>query len=299
MKKVFALWLFFIFFLSGKAMANGAFFGPPKVSIDDAGQNAIVAWDGRKEVLILSLETKTSASTPILHAFPLPSSPEIKAGDLSSFAKLTQTINRKLAFKWNAEKNRSGALYSAEYPGVEVTLHETIGAHDVTVVKIADADHFVRWANDFAVKNGLDSIAFPASFKETVQDYLNRGFTFFVFDIIPSGQEVKSVSPLVYSFETKQLYYPLKATAASQAGHASSLINLFLISRRRIDPDLLHHLQLWPSYDYIIRLTKAELAQVHPDLLRLFLLGPYPVVYNVRYYGPLDRLSQDLLFPSF
>ncbi|HJH27131.1 MAG TPA: hypothetical protein C5S37_10290 [Methanophagales archaeon] len=47
--------------------------GPREVSLQESGQNAIVAWNGDEEIIILSTDAKSSESTLVLEVLPLPS----------------------------------------------------------------------------------------------------------------------------------------------------------------------------------------------------------------------------------
>ena len=46
---------------------------PPQVSLREAGQKAIIAWNGTEEALILSTDVRSSESATVLQFVPLPS----------------------------------------------------------------------------------------------------------------------------------------------------------------------------------------------------------------------------------
>ncbi|RLF61550.1 MAG: DUF2330 domain-containing protein, partial [Thermoplasmata archaeon] len=53
----------------------------PLIQIEENAQNAIIAWNGTEEVLILSTDVTSSESTLVLELLPLPSNPlEVKEG---------------------------------------------------------------------------------------------------------------------------------------------------------------------------------------------------------------------------
>ena len=81
---------------------DGGIIGPPQIYIQEKAQNAIVAWNGFEEVLILSVDIQSSESTKVLRVIPLPSNPsEVKEGSFESFTKLQEIINDKLFDLWN------------------------------------------------------------------------------------------------------------------------------------------------------------------------------------------------------
>jgi len=66
----------------------------PLIQIEENTQNAIIAWNGTEEVLILSTDITSSESTPVLELLPLPSNPlEVKEGSFESFTKLQEIVN--------------------------------------------------------------------------------------------------------------------------------------------------------------------------------------------------------------
>ena len=70
---------------------------PPEVELNQSAQNAIVAWDGSEEIIILSIDLESSADATVLRIIPLPAEPlEIKEGSFDSFERLVEFMNEKL-----------------------------------------------------------------------------------------------------------------------------------------------------------------------------------------------------------
>ena len=275
--------------------------GPEEITLEESGQNAIVAWNGDEEVIILSTDAKSSGSTLVLELLPLPSNPKkVEEGSFDSFEKLTKMVNEKVEYAWE----EAGQRMLGVEKGVEITFHKKIGAHDVTVVKVNDLDQFVNWVGDFTTEKGFKNVKISPEFRDTVKSYLKRDIKFFVFDVIEASKDEQSVKPLVYRFKTDYLYYPLEITAASDAGRSYSRVNIFLISNERIDKKFVElatgidHFDYWvrtTGFDHDIYLSKEELKEVSPELEDLFKSKPDPFVMNAFYEGRLDRLSRDLI----
>ena len=68
----------------------------PNIKIFEPTQRAMIAWNGSKEILLLSTDISASDSTMLLEVLPLPAEPEVKKGDLETFQKATELINSKL-----------------------------------------------------------------------------------------------------------------------------------------------------------------------------------------------------------
>jgi hypothetical protein len=264
----------------------------PKVTLVESGQNAIIGWNGREEVLILSTDAMASKSTLVLEVLPLPSNPKsVEEGSFNSFIKLEEIMDEKLEFL--QEKGILG-IKGGGKEGVEITFHKKIGAHEVTVVKVADLDYFMRWVNDFTLGKGFKG-EISSEFKNTVESYLDRGMKFFVFDVIDVGSAKQSIKPLVYQFETDFLYYPLEITATSDAGLSSSTVNLFIITKGIVNKELIRETRLRPriGFDNLIGLSKSELKEISPEIASLF--GSHAYVMNTGYRGRLNYLNKDLI----
>ncbi|RLF46438.1 MAG: hypothetical protein DRN09_00300, partial [Thermoplasmata archaeon] len=193
----------------------------PLIQIEENTQNAIIAWNGTEEVLILSTDITSSESTPVLELLPLPSNPlEVKEGSFESFTKLQEIANEKLKYYYGVAKRYSPSKARANISEgrIEITFQSNIGVHNITIVKVNNFTYFVEWTNNFAKQKGFENINFSTNFQNCIKDYLNRGIKFFVFDFIEINETKQSVNPIIYRFNTNYLYYPMNITAFSNAG---------------------------------------------------------------------------------
>lgn len=284
---------------------DGGIIGPPKIYIQEQAQNAIVAWNGYEEVLILSIDIQSSESTKVLRVIPLPSNPiNVTEGSFDSFTKLQEIVNEKLLQNWNATLNRLDYLMGEKFPSgdaVVVTFHDTLGAHDITIVKILDVTNFTNWATDFAISNGL-TVTFSSKFQSMVEEYLGDNISFFVFDIIDTTEEEHSINPIVYRFKTDFLFYPLKITAASDVGETYANVNVFCITKDRIKEEIFSDISFYSNVGYSwyfggfysdINLTEDELLEISPDIYNLF--KGDPILMSYRYDGYYTYLENDLI----
>ena len=265
---------------------------PRNVHLEEAGQNAIVAWNGNEEIIILSTDMRSSESTLVLELIPLPSNPtKVEEGSSESFTKLVEIINRKVR-----EMRTRTLTKKAKALGVEITFHKKIGAHDVTIVKVSDLDYFISWVKDFLTSKEFEYVEFPSNFKTTISNYLNRNINHFVFDVIETNESLQTINPLIYRFKSNYLYYPLEITATSDVGWSSPRVNIFLITKGIINQTVVRNAGLYPRIgfnEYNIRLTRAELKEISPELEDLFKSDAF--VMNAQYFGPLNKLKKDLI----
>ncbi|MBN2498253.1 MAG: DUF2330 domain-containing protein [Deltaproteobacteria bacterium] len=200
--------------LAGIARADrGSIPFKPHVQIFEPNQRAMIAWNGAREILLLSTDLRASAPTKVLEVLPLPAEPEVKKGDVEVFRRATELINRKIAQPHLAEARTRGMTKSAaQVPAGEVTFHKKIGAHDVSVTHVLDAAGFVSWVEAYLKKSGVGTPEIPPALKAVVEEYLSERFTWFVFDVVELDEQPKTNEAIEYSFATDRLYYPLKIT---------------------------------------------------------------------------------------
>lgn len=289
---IFVLFLVALYTIPANT-ADMGMIGPPLVDIEENAQNAIVAWNGTEEVLILSTDATSSQSSLVLRVIPLPSNPlEIKEGNFDSFIRLQEIVNEKLKRHYlDSGYGLNEALGKANESGIEITYQSIIGAHNITVVKVNNTAFFIDWAKNFTAESGLVNITFSDSFKSSVEDYIDRDIKFFVFDLIETNETQQSINPIVYRFATSFLYYPLNITAFSDVGETYSQVNVFILSKGLIKEDV------FPMYRYYFRfyinLTKDELKDISLDIYKLFEGDPFLTAFD--YYGKLSYLQEDII----
>jgi len=135
---------------------GGMVIWPRNITLNQLAQNAIVAWEKGEEIIILSNDIESDFEGTALRIVPLPSDPyEVKEGSFDSFEKITEIMNEKIEegrVKYRWELNQS-ADAEGGVPGIEITFHEQVGAHDLTIVKVNDLNDFIEWIEEFAEDN--------------------------------------------------------------------------------------------------------------------------------------------------
>lgn len=263
----------------------------PGVEIFEPNQRALIAWNGEEEILLLSTDLAASESTLVLEVLPLPSEPVVKKGDVEVFAKATALINRKLAEKMAARGAKEPAQ-AEEKPAGEVTFHERIGSHDISVTHVLDQTGFIAWVTEYLDSAGAENPAIPESLKPVVEEYLREGFKYFVFDVVSLCEEPRTSEAIQYRFETDHLYYPLKITRTETG---STDIDLLVLTPRL--------LSMFPGISYKrvtlphepVTLTGIELWGLNREMYEL--LGK-PKEAKLRIWklgGELSSFDKDLL----
>jgi hypothetical protein len=230
-------------FLAAGASADKA--GIPidrNVEFDETAQNAIAAWNGQTECLILSTDLQSAQPGRLMEMLPLPSAPyDIQPANVSAFKTVIGLYNekmRRLDISPDTGREKMAAPASSggdaveEFVGIDVVFSSSVGLHNITVVKLENNDHFIQWTQSFAASQGVADFAIDERLNLSVADHLNRSISYFVFDIVNVTGEKRSAEPLAYFFNTTFLYYPLKVTydALPNTYWERNRISVFLIA---------------------------------------------------------------------
>ena len=269
MKRIALITIYFILFPFSLNFANrGMIPVNPNVTIFEPNQRAMIAWTGTEEILLLSTDLHASDSTMVIEVLPLPAEPEVKKGDLETFRRATDLINKKLYYG-EAGKGRvmsEGVIV----PSGEVTFHEKIGAHDISVTHLLDAEGFVDWVIGYLEDLGVEGDVVSSERKQLIEEYIAEDFEWFVFDVITLGKETVTNEPIQYRFKTRRLFYPLKITSTAEG---MTSIELLILTPRLLSrfPSLpIERISLKHDPISISRVELAELDEDMYDLLKGF-----------------------------
>jgi len=263
----------------------------PEVSVYEPGQKAILAWNGQEEIMILSTDVTASQDALVLELLPLPSQPDVEAASFQAFEEIQRLI-------WEEGVNLYYGLSKdgARAGSIEVVFHEEIGAHDITVVKATDAAELVDWMQNFLQANNVTETISLRDFEPAVENYMGRGFRYYVLDLITVGPDEKSVDPILYRFESTYLYYPLLITSPVEG---ETEITLFLLTEGKVEEDYQPMLKVnyqipGESLTPIeVLLSKGDLSKIDLRIGELCEDGAWLTV--LKYEGNLSWLTRDLM----
>lgn len=230
MKKYCFILIIIILLFSSLANADrGSIPFQPYIEIMEPKQDALIAWNGEEEILILSTQLAAEEKTKVLEVLPLPSEPIVKESSREIIKKANQYL---FDYSFN-EVQRPLTRSAAEppKPAGEITQEVVIGSHEIAVAKVIDSSGFVDWVNDYLKKQGNDNPVIPPELQKTVNNYIDKGYNYFVFDIIEVGKEANFNEAISYQFKTDKLYYPLEITKSDKG---ISEIDLIILSDQRL-----------------------------------------------------------------
>lgn len=210
------------------------------LQIFEPAQRAVILHNGKEEILCLSTELSASRAASVLEVVPFPAEPAVSLGEFETM-QAAERLLLKLAPPWvlgvpgdPATLGRGGMAVSAQSEAeliersAQITFHEKLGAHDLSVVKVVDREYFVKWVDKFLIGRGVEKAEIRPEYLRIVDSYLRRGFGWFVFDTLRLDDSVRSREPIEYRFICDHIYYPLE-TSTLQQGRTK--VDLLLITK--------------------------------------------------------------------
>jgi hypothetical protein len=264
----------------------------PDVRIFEPTQRAMIAWNGKEEILLLSTDMNASDSTQVLEVLPLPSEPTVKKGDIEVFRKATELINKKISEQDMLLNKRNGGKERTSQVAGEITFHKKIGAHDISVVHVLNKDGFIEWVLKYLDSLGVKNPIIPEGLKKVVEEYLEEKFTWFVFDVVSLDKELKTNDAIQYRFKTDFLFYPVKITNTEE-GYTSME---FLI----LTPELLRNfpgisIEKIELLHQPISITPEELGSLDKEMYELIGHQEETQLRIWRIEGMISSFTKDLI----
>ncbi|MGA1820556.1 MAG: DUF2330 domain-containing protein, partial [Thermoplasmatota archaeon] len=217
---------------------DGGFIPVSIQEIFESSQNAIIGWDGETEWMCLSVNIYAEEDTEGFHVVPFPSMPEVQLGDVRIFERYREKLGgfSDRYSGWGQHlADSDGYGRNASPTKVDIMFNDTIGEHDVTVVRVNDMNGFEEELLAIIKNIGISLEGYPAGLEQIVKNYTSRGSNYFSIDHYPIYKKEKTIEPLVYTFKTDSLVFPLEISSMLEG---SSLVRLGLLTSPHIPIDL-------------------------------------------------------------
>ncbi len=262
----------------------------PEVKIFEPKQRAMICWNGKEEILLLSTDLSASDSTMVLEVLPLPSEPKVKKGDLETFRKATNLINRHI----HISKKRNGEQLADRSipPPAEITFHEKIGAHDISVVHLKASAGFVDWVNNYLKTLGFTKEIISEAHRDLIEEYINEGFVWFVFDVVTLNIQQKTLEPIQYHFASKRLFFPLKIT---RFGSGNTTIELLILTPRLLSKFAGISIKRIQLEHHPITIDRYEIRDIDEDMYELLKDFDEMKIRIWKIEGELGSFDKDLV----
>jgi len=186
------------------------------VRIIEPSQDAIIAWNGKEQLLYLQTSLAASEETKVLEVMPLPSKPTVEATEMEVFTRC-RTLLPRVVVRDSGGADPFGG--SGDLPAARVVEQKMIGAHDIRTVELLDSGRFSAWVTaEFGKSNA--GLEVPEPLLAVIGEYAKDGYRWFLFDVVDVKQEIAKKTPLRIRFETDMLYYPMRITR-TEKGHTT------------------------------------------------------------------------------
>jgi len=194
------------------------------VNFREAQQNAVLAWNGEEQLMVLSTdeETNIKGGAAVLSVLPLPGEPvSVLPASTDLFKDACKLIYTKAGLASRGE----------------ILLTAKIGTHNIFIWKLDSPDDFSQQVRSYIKEqySGQADALITEEIDKVIRDYFKRGFRHFAFDLTFMGDEDATKVAIAYRFKSKFLYYPL---VVSKIGSASTDTRVRLAV---FTPGLLHN----------------------------------------------------------
>jgi hypothetical protein len=220
--------ILFLLTTAAPVLADGCFF-PDSVYRDlyESAQKAVILYGNSTEHLILSVSFEGDAED-FAWVIPVPDKPEIAVTDAELFWELSDFTATEIP----GGKGGFGCLGGFEgttpgdHEGVDVIEEQVVGPYATAILSATNATALADWLN----ANGY---VFPEDGEEIVSEYIQKEWYFVatkinaMVDINLVGYEEKveeeasealaegAIEPIVLSFASDEIVYPLRITSLS------------------------------------------------------------------------------------
>ncbi|UFU02904.1 DUF2330 domain-containing protein [Ruania suaedae] len=251
-------------------------------------EEAVVAWDGETEQIVLQLDMLSQAPEGAL-LIPTPSPAEVELADPAVFARLEQMIAPRVEvdYRWWPESGAGGASAdeaSAAGSTVDVMSSVTLGPLEVSVLSASDADGLSEWldAHDYVMGDAVAEALLP---------YVSEGWFYVAVRIDPDSQALDGeIQPLHLTFDSMALLYPMRISAAATQ---EQFVRTYVVTDQQVQ-------RTDPTWDDATgeRRYAGPLEQEAGDetLSWLATEGAYLTVFDQRFTDPGEQIVSDFTF---
>ena len=200
--------LFLLSAMATPVLADGGFFTQAMLhDLYESAQRAVILYGNSIEHLILSVSFEGDAED-FAWVVPVPDKPEIAVTDPELFWELSDFTRRIIPRSWGCTAAPS------EQDGVEVIEEQVVGPYATAILSATNATALVDWLS----ANGY---IFPEEGEEIISGYIEKEWYFVATKINAVEEDTGdalaegAIEPIVLSFASDEIVYPLRITSLS------------------------------------------------------------------------------------
>lgn len=194
-------------------------------------ERVLLRWDGSTEEILMSLGVLSNSGEAAV-ILPVPSQATVELGDSDIWDELTiltkPLIRHEKRYVFPnllGGANEEGLMVGGA-PPVTVLGRQTLGPFDVSNLAATDANALVDWLteNGYQLSPGL---------AEAFAPYVEQGWFYIAVRLQPeSGEALTGVlDPLLVTFATDQLVYPMRGSANARDAET---VNLYVLADHKV-----------------------------------------------------------------
>ncbi|MBN2536213.1 MAG: dockerin type I repeat-containing protein [Spirochaetales bacterium] len=186
---------------------------------------------------------------------------------------------------------------SGRLDDIDVVFKEQIGVHNITLVETENAAQLISFAEQTLAEVTTTGDMYWSEFEPIAADYISRGMKYWVIDLLDLNDTEKSRDPLVYSFKSDYLYFPL---IVSSVNRGKTLIDVITITKNELDKEAITAagFETMPIDTYF-EIIPPDIMEINPELSDLFIMISSTLRIARHYYdGDLQNLAKDLIAES-
>ena len=188
----------------------------------ESRQQALVAWNGKEQMLFLTTNEQSVAGTrALISIMPLPGAPiDIKESERAVITRARNLVEKKI-LEHPGRSSMDGAF--------PLVFKTEIGVHKIFVWKIDSIDTLRNDINQFIAKTyGKEySALISKEGYEIIKSYNDRGFQYFAFDLVlADGNTEKTKVTIMYHYKSNFAFYPVAISQVGGTGRSTILLTM-------------------------------------------------------------------------
>lgn len=267
-------------------------FDPLKVTVFEPRQRAIILWNGKEEILLLSTDQRASERSAVLEVIPLPAEPKVQLGEFETFEAAQKLVIDKRMWVMAHGGAPAGSISIPENAG-KITFQKKLGAHDLAVAKVLDKNGFTGFVQKYLQdRYQANEAPIRPEFLDIIQSYVEGSYRWFAFDVITLDEKnLQSREPIEYRFASDHVYYPLRI---SQMEGGKTDVDLLIFSERI--PGSFMGLSLdQMGLEKPLPVTASEVEGLNTKWSGFFGQSEKPIMNQWRISEQSSKLNQDIL----
>ena len=223
-----------------------------------ADERALIAWDGAREDIVMSLSVMGS-SDRAAWVMPVPSAARITLGDTEVFSELDKLTAPRIEYRdswwptipWLTWAGSASDTAGAPAGAVNVLGRQRLGPFEVTRLAANDPTALANWLSD----NGF---RYPDGLDDNLAPYVADGWEVVAVQLVPAdegGSLSGALQPLRLSFASDTVVYPMRL---SRSATTSQYIDLYVLAEHRMDPSAVPVTGEKPTLEFAGRIERSD-----------------------------------------